>query len=161
MSKKRIEVKKKDAVVVIDKQKRTEQNDRFGGKQDWKEQTDDEHDDRVIYKRRRTEPEPTDRMKGIYLNVYYFKNKNKNIIYLLLIVFYCYKDTNSEKILQQNVEILSKLDILISKVSKLEKNNDNGSVDVDFIKVRLKFDIKLYVGSCRFIKLLIILYTYL
>lgn len=88
------------------------------------------------------------------------KNKNKNIIYLLLIVFYCYKDTNSEKILQQNVEILSKLDILISKVTKLEnKNNDNGSVDVDFIKVRLKFDIKLYVGSCRFIKLLIILYT--
>ena len=81
-------------------------------------------------------------MKGIYLNVYYFKNKNKNIIYLLLIVFYCYKDTNSEKILQQNVEILSKLDILISKVSKLEKNNDNGSVNVDFIKVRLKFDIK-------------------
>ena len=61
--------------------------------------------------------------------------------------------------MQQNVEILSKLDILISKVSKLEKNNDNGSVDVDFIKVRLKFDIKLYVGSCRFIKLLIILYT--
>ena len=62
--------------------------------------------------------------------------------------------------MQQNVEILSKLDILISKVTKLEnKNNDNGSVDVDFIKVRLKFDIKLYVGSCRFIKLLIILYT--
>ena len=50
MSKKRIEVKKKNAVIVIDKQKRTEQNNRFGGKQDWKEQTDDEHDDKVIYK---------------------------------------------------------------------------------------------------------------
>ena len=72
MSKKRIEIKKRDA-VIIDKQKRTEQNDKFGGKQDWKEQTDDEYDDRVIYKRRRTEPELTDRVKGIYLNVYYFK----------------------------------------------------------------------------------------
>lgn len=62
MSKKRIEIKKRDA-VIIDKQK-TVQNE-IGG-------IVDEHDDRVIYKRRRTES-TNDRVKGIYLNVYYFK----------------------------------------------------------------------------------------
>ena len=59
MSKKRIEIKKRDA-VIIDKQK-TVQNE-IGG-------IVDEHDDRVIYKRRRTES-TNDRVKGIYLNVY-------------------------------------------------------------------------------------------
>lgn len=63
MSKKRIEIKKSNA-VIIDKQKRTVQNE-IGG-------IVDEHDDRVIYKRRRTES-TDDRVKGIYLNVYYFK----------------------------------------------------------------------------------------
>jgi hypothetical protein len=63
MSKKRIEIKKSDA-VIIDKQKRTVQNE-IGG-------IVDEHDDRVIHKRRRTES-TDDRVKGIYLNVYYFK----------------------------------------------------------------------------------------
>jgi len=59
--------------------------------------------------------------------------------------------------LRQNSKILVKLDTLISRVSKLEsickKNDDdgNGNVDMDFIKVRLKFNIKLYVGSCRFV----------